>query len=51
MRLLATIHPPDATQALLECLNLPSRAPPTAAPLPDDAGGGVRWEVDFEAAL
>jgi len=28
MRLLATIHPPDATRAVLECRALPSRAPP-----------------------
>jgi hypothetical protein len=32
MRLLAAIHPPDATQAILECLGLPSRAPPLAPP-------------------
>jgi hypothetical protein len=30
MRLLATIHPAEATEAILECLGLPSRAPPTA---------------------
>ncbi len=35
MRLLATIQPPDATQAMLECLDLPSRAPPTAPAHPD----------------
>jgi hypothetical protein len=35
MRLLAAIHPPDAAQAILD---LPSRAPPTAAPVPEDAG-------------
>lgn len=28
MRVLAAIHPPDATRAILECLGLPSRAPP-----------------------
>ena len=28
MRILAAIHPPDATRAILECLGLPSRAPP-----------------------
>jgi len=31
MRLLATIHPPDATRAILECRALPSRAPPITA--------------------
>ena len=30
MRLLAAIHPPDATRRILECLGLPSRAPPLA---------------------
>jgi hypothetical protein len=28
MRILAAIHPPDATRKILECLGLPSRAPP-----------------------
>jgi len=51
MRLLATIHPPDAAQAILECLNLPSRAPPTTAALPDDSGVGASWETDFEAGV
>ncbi len=51
MRVLAAIHPPDATQAILECLQLRSRAPPTTAPLPDDNGSGVRWEMDFEAGV
>jgi len=37
MRLLATIHPPDTTHAILECLGLPSRAPPMAAPRPEAA--------------
>ena len=35
MRILAEIHPPDATRAILECLKLPSRAPPTAVAVPD----------------
>jgi hypothetical protein len=30
MRILAAIHPPDATRAILESLELPPRAPPTA---------------------
>ena len=51
MRLLATIHPPQATQAILECLDLPARAPPTTAPLPDDTGVGASWEADFEAGV
>ena len=28
MRILAAIHPPETTRAMLECLKLPSRAPP-----------------------
>ncbi|HEX5043670.1 MAG TPA: transposase, partial [Candidatus Polarisedimenticolaceae bacterium] len=30
MRILAAIHPPEATVAILECLGLPTRAPPIA---------------------
>ncbi len=30
MRILAAIHPPVATRKILECLGLPSRAPPLA---------------------
>ena len=51
MRLLAAIHPPDATQSILECLNLPARAPPTASPLPDGDGSEARWEAAFEAGV
>jgi hypothetical protein len=47
MRLLAAIHPPDATQAILECLELPARAPPAARPRPEDAGAD--WDQGFEA--
>jgi len=50
MRLLAAIQPPDVTQAILACLDLPSRAPPVAAALPDtdevEEGPG-----DFEASV
>ncbi len=49
MRLLAAIHPPDATQSILGCLDLPSRAPPMAAPQPDGAEGGVSWAGGFDA--
>jgi hypothetical protein len=50
MRLLAAIQPPDVTQAILDRLDLPSRAPPTAAavPDPDDAEG---WPGDFDVTL
>jgi len=30
MKILAAIHPPDATRRILECLGLPSRGPPLA---------------------
>ena len=33
MRILAVIHPPEATRKILECLGLPSRAPPLAPAL------------------
>ena len=36
MRILATIHPPEATEAILACLGLPVRAPPTLPARPDD---------------
>jgi hypothetical protein len=49
MRLLAAIHAPDATQSILGCLDLPSRAPPMAAPQPGDAEGGAGWAGDFDA--
>ena len=35
MKILAAIHPPDATGKILECLGLPSRAPPLAPAVPD----------------
>ncbi len=30
MKILAQIHPPDTTRAILDCLGLASRAPPRA---------------------
>ena len=35
MRLLGAIQPPDATQAILDCFELPSRAPPAAPAVPE----------------
>ena len=32
MRVLAAIHPPEATRAILDCLGLPSRPPPVSPP-------------------
>jgi len=48
MRLLATIQPANATQAILDCLELPSRAPPTGVAVPDD---GDEWPGGFETSL
>ena len=36
MRILATIHPPEATSAILACMGLPVRAPPLAPARRDD---------------
>ena len=41
MRILAAIHPPEATQAVLACLGLPVRAPPTLPARPDDELGAT----------
>ena len=35
LRILAVIHPPDNTRKILECLQLPTRAPPTQAAASD----------------
>ena len=35
MRVLAAIHPPEATRAILDCLSLPSRSPPVSPPARD----------------
>ena len=35
MKILAAIHPPDTTAKILECLGLPSRAPPLAPAVSD----------------
>jgi hypothetical protein len=50
MRPLATIHPPEATRAILECLGLPARAPPVTPAQPAHALADVgAFAVDFEA--
>jgi hypothetical protein len=49
MRILAAIHPPDATQAILDCLDLSSRAPPVAPPVPEDVRAGRGWETGLDA--
>ena len=35
MRVLAAIHPPEVTRAILDCLSLPSRSPPVSPPARD----------------
>jgi hypothetical protein len=37
MRLIAAIHTPEATQKILDCLGLPSRAPPMGLPYREPA--------------
>ena len=46
MRLLAAIQPPDVAQAILDCLDLPSLAPPAAPAIPE----AEEWPGDFEAS-
>jgi hypothetical protein len=50
MRPLATIHPPEATRGILECLGLPARAPPVTPAQPAHALADVgAFAGDFEA--
>jgi len=52
MRILATIHPPETTSAILACMDLPVRAPPLAPARRDDGFDGEAAEqapADFEA--
>jgi hypothetical protein len=42
MRIIAAIHPPHAIRAILDCLGLPSRDPPSAGAAREDPG-----ELDF----
>jgi hypothetical protein len=51
MRILAAIHPPDTTSAILACLGLPVRAPPLAPARSDDGVDGEAADqspADFE---
>lgn len=36
MRIVAVINPPEAIRKILDCLGLPSRAPPIAEAVPED---------------
>ncbi len=44
MRLVAAIHPPEATAAIFAYLGLPARAPPTDAARPDSEADTVSWD-------
>jgi hypothetical protein len=46
MQILAAIHPPKATRAILECLALPSRAPPVAPARPEEDQALTRESLD-----
>ena len=43
MRILAAIHPPEASRAILECLGLPSRAPPISPPVFETSADLEAW--------
>ena len=47
MRWLSVVHPPEATRAILECLDLPARAPPTGPPVPEENEFMAEPEADF----
>ena len=48
LRILAAIHSPDAIRAILECLGLPSRAPPISPALEDKANFRSSQDHPFE---
>jgi hypothetical protein len=47
-RILAAIHPPEATEALLACLGLPVRAPPIAAARREETEVTQEWQDSVE---
>jgi len=44
MRILAAIHPPEATRAVLDCVGLASRPPPVRPAVPETI-------LDFDASF
>ena len=48
MRILAAIHSPEAIRAILDCLGLPSRAPPIAAAATDPETDRIEPDIDFD---
>ena len=47
MQWLSVVHSPEAIRAILECLDLPARAPPTSAAVPEDNEYMAEPEADF----
>ena len=50
MRILAQIHPPETTRAILECLDFPARPPPVAdaEPIEPAATETIPWIDDID---
>ncbi len=47
MRIIAALHSAEAIRAILECLGLPSRAPPVSPPVPEPEDEGIDGGFDF----
>ena len=50
MRIVAAIHSREAIRKILECLGLPSRAPPIAPAEPEAEPGDIDSDLDPEYA-
>ena len=48
MRIIAALHSAAAIRAILECLGLPSRAPPVAPPVPEPENEGIDGGFDAD---
>jgi len=48
MSIIAALHSGEAIRAILECLGLPSRAPPIAPPVPELESEGIEGGFDFD---
>jgi len=48
MRIIAALHSPAAIRAILECLGLPSRAPPIAAAVAEPEEDGFDGGFEFD---
>ena len=49
MRILAAIHPPEATEGILACVGLSVRAPPIAPPRPENVAPAEDWADGIDA--